>query len=96
VKTKREQMPELPSLEEARLVIRNNQACYEDWYIAGAILCMNKRSTLADLLACLKRRAAKWPAATILHRRTRRPKKDGEAVIDPKDWGRYLKAKGLL
>ena len=89
-------MLELPPIEEARLMIRNNQACYEDWYIAGAILCSNQRSTFADLLACLKRREVKWPAAWVLHKRTRRPKKDGEAVTDPKDWGRYLKAKGLL
>jgi hypothetical protein len=83
-------MPELPSLEEARLVIRNNQACYEDWYIAGAILCEQKVDACGP--AGVPEAACGQMARGHVLQAHAAPKRT-EAVMDPK-LSRYLKAKG--
>jgi hypothetical protein len=88
--------PEFMTLEGARRVIRKRTATYAERYVAGLMLCLNKRTTYADLLACLKQRGADFRAARKLHTRTRRPQLDGKDVLAPKNWHRYLKAKGLL
>jgi hypothetical protein len=84
------------SLAKARRVIRDDSANYTEWWLASAVLCFNKGSSIDDLLACLKRSsAARW-GAKGLHRRTRRPCKDMHWITDLEDWQHYLKAKGYL
>jgi hypothetical protein len=88
--------PEFLTLEGARRVIRRRKATYAERYVAGLTLCLNKQTTYADLLACLKWRGADFRAARKLHTRTRRPQQEGKDVLDAKSWRRYLKAKGLI
>jgi len=99
VKQRNKQKPEKPdllTLEGARRMIRRDRAHYEDWYVAGLILCISQRSTFDDLLACLKRRETYFRAARVLHQRTGRPLADGKEITNFSDWSRYLKAKGKI
>jgi len=84
------------TLAGARRLIRKNRAHPSDWYLASSLLCISKRSTFADLLACLKRFEAKFRAARVLHERTGRPLKNGKAIMSINDWRRYLKAEGKI
>jgi hypothetical protein len=96
VKTKPTKLPPVLTLEFVRRLIRKNTATHDDWMIAASVLCISKRATFEDLLVCLRRYPVKWRAAYVLHRRTGRPQEKGKLVLGPKNWRRYLKAKGLL
>ena len=84
------------SFTKARKVIRDDSEDYISWWIASIVLCIDKRSSFEDLLACLKRgSAARW-GAKGLHKRTGRRCKHLHWITDLKDWEHYLKAKGYL
>jgi hypothetical protein len=87
-------MSYLPSLEDARRMIRDSSLSWQQHVEAAGAITSSKEATYDDLLACLRIRGlpSEW-AACALYVRTRRPRKDDtihSVILDHDDWQRYL------
>jgi hypothetical protein len=87
-------MQQIPSLEEARRIIRDSSLAWEQHVEAAGVITSSKESSYDDLLACLRIRGLPSEyAACALYVRTRRPRKDDtihSTILDHNDWQRYL------
>ena len=87
-------MSQMPSLEEARRMIRDSSLAWERHVEAAGVITSSKESSYDDLLACLRFRGLPSEyAACALYVRTRRPRKDDtihSIILDHDDWQRYL------
>ena len=90
----------MPSLGEAKRMIRDSGLSWNRRVEAAAIITSSKDSSYDDLLACLRIRGlpAEY-AASALYVRTRRPKKDDRVesiILDHDDWRQFLSEQNLL
>jgi hypothetical protein len=87
-------MSDMPSLEDARHMIRDLSLPWMQHVEAAGVITSSKEASYDDLLACLRIRGlpSEW-AACVLYLRTRRPRKDDtifSVILDHDDWQRYL------
>ena len=88
------------SAEEARAILRNDQAPFVDWCEAAFRLCSLPGASFEDWLLCLRRRGL--PAETgacKLYVVTKRPRaNDGveSMIFDHDDWRDYLRHEKLI
>jgi asparagine synthetase A len=82
------------TLQEAKQTIRHDAGGFSEWVYAAGVLTSSRESSLADLLACLKRKGLPAEmAATTLYVRTKRPREDDSIhsiVLDHDDWSKWL------
>ena len=88
-------MSQMPSLDEARRMIRDSSLAWDRRVEAAGVITSSKESSDDDLLACLCIRGlpSEWAACT-LYVRTGRPRKDSRVesvILDHDDWQKYLK-----
>ncbi|MDB6032620.1 MAG: hypothetical protein JWM16_2958 [Verrucomicrobiales bacterium] len=87
-------MSQMPSIDEAKRMIRDSSLAWERHVEAAGIITSSKESSYDDLLACLRIRGlpAEY-AACALYVRTQRPRMDDtirSIILDHDDWQRYL------
>lgn len=90
----------MPSLEEAKRIIRDSGLKWNRCVEAAAIITSSNESSYDDLRACLRIRGlpAEY-AAFALYVCTHRPKKDDRIesfILDHDDWRQYLSEQKLL
>ena len=86
--------------QDARQIIADDAASFQDWCRAALTLIYGKGTTFDDLLCCLRRPGlpAEW-AAIELYLRTNRPRVGGgpaSVIVDADDWRRWLAEKRLV
>jgi hypothetical protein len=87
-------MNNMPSLEDARRMIRDSSLTWMQHVEAAGVITSSKEASNDDLLACLRIRGlpSEW-AACALYVRTRRPRTDDtphSIILDHDDWQKYL------
>jgi hypothetical protein len=88
-------MSDLPSLDEARGMIRDLDLPWSQHCFAASVITNSTEATYDDLLACLRIRGLPAElAACSLYLRTRRPRKNSSIesfCLDHDDWEKYLR-----
>jgi hypothetical protein len=88
------------SVEQARVILSNDQAPFVDWCQAAFRLCSLPGASFEDWLLCLSRRGLPAEtAATKLYSVTNRPRLDDtidSLILDSNDWREYLKSQKFV
>jgi len=84
------------TFEEAKRIIANDRAAFQDWVLATAVISSSSDAKPEDLIECLKRKGLPAEmASTALYSRTKRQPPDSieGLVMDAENWVDYLKKK---
>lgn len=87
------------TLAQAKHLIADDEAKFQDWVHATAVITSSPESSFEDIIECLKRRGLPAEmAATALYSRTKRERAAGSIeafIVDADDWKDYIKQSGL-